>query len=236
MSSSTAESTKNVDALVIDPKYPALFLQSFDTTKSMIENRGFDSAPLVEMKKNMERFIDQSYERELVHIECPSSTKESGVFHLVYMTASKTVRTQKVKGAIDSLVSETAKEKIGSFDVDNDEALFVVFHDWTNDSFENVMRNAFTQYNGARVHVTQIQLLLFPIMEHDLVPEHRKLSDAEFDYVKSEYHITEKTQLPSIHFTDPVARVIGLYPNDVCEITRPSKTAGTYKYYRLCVL
>ena len=236
---STSSSTTSVEKeAMINPEFSALFLQAFDTTKDMIETRGYNSEPLVNMKADMNDFAAQAGQHEFVHIPCPSTKKDKGVFHLVYVCVEKPVRTQKIKAAVTALFGENTKVNFEgeSFQVEEDEALIVVFSDWTNDSFENVMRNTYTQYNGARIHVTQIQLLLFPIMEHDLVPEHRKLTDAEFDYVKSEYHITEKTQLPSIHFTDPVARVIGLFPQDVCEIIRPSKTAGTYRYYRLCVL
>jgi len=32
-----------------------------------------------------------------------------------------------------------------------------------------------------------------------------------------------------------VARVIGLRPGNVCKIIRPSKTAITTEYYRVCI-
>jgi DNA-directed RNA polymerase subunit H (RpoH/RPB5) len=49
------------------------------------------------------------------------------------------------------------------------------------------------------------------------------------------YNITDKIQFPDISRFDPVARVIGLRPGQVCHIIRPSKTAIQANYYRICV-
>ena len=46
--------------------------------------------------------------------------------------------------------------------------------------------------------------------------------------------MTNVSKFPAISRFDPVATTIGLKPEQLCEITRPSKTAITSKYYRLC--
>ena len=51
----------------------------------------------------------------------------------------------------------------------------------------------------------------------------------------TKYNITDKVQFPDISRFDPVARVIGLRPGQVCNITRASKTAIETNYYRVCV-
>ena len=43
------------------------------------------------------------------------------------------------------------------------------------------------------------------------------------------------SQLPEISRYDPVALVIGLRPGEVCKIIRPSPTAITTEYFRLCI-
>ena len=40
--------------------------------------------------------------------------------------------------------------------------------------------------------------------------------------------------MPQISRYDPVAQAIGLRPGQICKITRPSKTAITSNYYRIC--
>jgi DNA-directed RNA polymerase subunit H (RpoH/RPB5) len=49
------------------------------------------------------------------------------------------------------------------------------------------------------------------------------------------YNIINKGQFPDISRFDPVARVIGLRPGQLCHIVRPSKTAIEANYYRICV-
>jgi DNA-directed RNA polymerase subunit H (RpoH/RPB5) len=45
----------------------------------------------------------------------------------------------------------------------------------------------------------------------------------------------DDTQFPDISRFDPVAQIIGIRPGQVCEIIRPSKTAISAYYYRICV-
>jgi DNA-directed RNA polymerase subunit H (RpoH/RPB5) len=61
------------------------------------------------------------------------------------------------------------------------------------------------------------------------------MSDNEVKEIILKYNITSKIQLPDISRFDPVARVIGLRPGQVCHIVRPSKTAIETNYYRVCV-
>ena len=72
-------------------------------------------------------------------------------------------------------------------------------------------------------------------MEHSLVPPHRVLSKEETTRVMKKYNIDELSQFPEISRFDPVASVIGIKPNEICEINRPSKTSINANYYRICV-
>jgi DNA-directed RNA polymerase subunit H (RpoH/RPB5) len=49
------------------------------------------------------------------------------------------------------------------------------------------------------------------------------------------YNIKNKSLFPYISRFDPVARVIGLRPGQVCHIVRPSKTSIKANYYRVCI-
>ena len=67
-----------------------------------------------------------------------------------------------------------------------------------------------------------------------MVPEHRVLNNKEKEFIINKYKISEEKQFPEISRFDAVATTIGLRPGELCEITRPSTTSITSKYYRLC--
>jgi DNA-directed RNA polymerase subunit H len=83
--------------------------------------------------------------------------------------------------------------------------------------------------------IQSIKRLQFNILEHDLVPFHRVLSKEETAKVMKKYNIDEIVQFPEISRFDPVSIAIGLKPNEICEIIRPSKTSIYSEYYRVCV-
>ena len=83
--------------------------------------------------------------------------------------------------------------------------------------------------------IESIKRLQFNILNHTLVPDHRVMNDDEVTKIMKRYNITSKIQIPDISRFDPVARVIGLRPGQVCHIIRPSKTAIESDYYRVCV-
>lgn len=76
-----------------------------------------------------------------------------------------------------------------------------------------------------------IEELQFNITKHVLVPKHRIMSQAEVDKLLIDIKC-QKSNLPTILTTDPVARYFGAKVDEVIEITRPSQTAGISIYYR----
>ena len=76
--------------------------------------------------------------------------------------------------------------------------------------------------------------LQFNILEHILVPQHRILSEVEKINIKKRYNIMTDDEFPELKRFDPVAQAIGIRPGEVCEIIRPSKTAISAPYYRIC--
>ncbi len=80
----------------------------------------------------------------------------------------------------------------------------------------------------------------FNILNHEMVPEHRLVSDAEAERILKKFGIT-KEQLPKIKLTDPAIKVLeatqkekeGIREGMIVEITRNSKTSEKFTAYRL---
>ena len=114
------------------------------------------------------------------------------------------------------------------------DTLFIIIKDEPNETLINELKHIW-ESDGIFIVIESIKRLQFNILEHILVPPHRVMSDTEVEDIMKKYNITDKVQFPDISRFDPVARVIGLRPGQVCHIIRPSKTAIEANYYRICV-
>jgi len=99
--------------------------------------------------------------------------------------------------------------------------------------FHAMAYTCYTQHN-TKVRYFRAMALVNNPLKHQLVPLHEKVPAAEEDaLLKSMY--AKKMQLPIIRFhEDPIARLIGLMPDEIVRITRPSLTAGECVGYRIC--
>ncbi len=114
------------------------------------------------------------------------------------------------------------------------DTLFIIIKDEPNETLINELKHIW-EADGIFIVIESIKRLQFNILEHALVPPHRVLMDSEVDNIMKRYNIMDKSQIPNISRFDPVARVIGLRPGQVCEILRPSKTSIISYYYRVCI-
>ena len=114
------------------------------------------------------------------------------------------------------------------------DTLFIIIKDEPNETLINELKHIW-ESEGIFIVIESIKRLQFNILEHILVPPHTILKETELDEVMKRYNITGKFQFPDISRFDPVARVIGLRPGQVCKIIRPSKTSIEANYYRVCV-
>ena len=151
---------------------------------------------------------------------------ESKKVYIRYYLA-KTIRPTNVHEMIDDLfvLSETLKKQ---------DTLYIIIKDNVNETLINELKHIWER-DGIFIVIESIKYLQFNILNHVLVPPHRVMVDSEVIDVMKKYNITEKVQFPDISRFDPVARAIGLRPGQVCNISRPSKTAIETNYYRLCV-
>jgi len=114
-----------------------------------------------------------------------------------------------------------------------EDTLLIVVKDEVNETLTNSLMHIW-ESEKIFIIIMPLQRLQFNILEHVLVPPHRILNESEKINVKTRYNIIHDEQFPQLSRFDPVAKAIGIRPGEVCEITRPSKTAISAPYYRIC--
>jgi DNA-directed RNA polymerase subunit H (RpoH/RPB5) len=146
--------------------------------------------------------------------------------YIRYYLGSRLV-AKNIQEMIDDLfiLTETLKKT---------DTLFIINKDEPNETLINEIKHIW-ETDGIFIVIESIKRLQFNILEHVLVPPHTILKETEVDDIMKRYNITDKIQFPDISRFDPVARVIGLRPGQVCKIVRPSKTSIEANYYRICV-
>ena len=111
--------------------------------------------------------------------------------------------------------------------------LIIVSKDPANESLKKAVSQVWAQ-SSAFISVIGISMLQFNLLQHHLVSPHRVMTEEEATDMKESYGIRADRQIPDISRFDPVALLIGLRPGQLCEISRPSRTAVTSKFWRIC--
>lgn len=168
--------------------------------------------------KQMDMLLEKSKED-------PQTGRKNKVYILFYL--AKAIRPANIQEMIDDLfnLEETLTKE---------DTLLIITKDEMNDTLMATLKHVW-ETDKIFIVVQNIKRLQFNIHEHTLVPPHRVISDDERSVIKTKYNITTDTQFPDISRFDPVAQAICLRPGQICEITRPSKTAIQSIYYRLCI-
>lgn len=139
---------------------------------------------------------------------------------------SKALRPNNLQEMIDDLFS--VEEILTKTDT-----LFIVVKDEINDTLLSAVKHIW-ETDKIFIILQPLKRLQFNILDHILVPEHTILSPEETIIIKKKYNVTD-SQFPELSRFDPVAQAIGIRPGEICEIIRPSKTAVSAKYYRICL-
>jgi len=151
--------------------------------------------------------------------------EESEKIYIKYYLA-KSLRPANLQEMIDDLftVEEVLKKR---------DTLLVVVKDEVNETLINTLKHI---WESEKIFIILIPLkrLQFNILEHILVPAHRVLDESEKISIKNRYNIVNDSEFPELSRFDPVAQAIGIRPGQICEINRPSKTAISAPYYRIC--
>jgi DNA-directed RNA polymerase I, II, and III subunit RPABC1 len=187
----------------------------------ILQERNFNVSDYNEFSINEINIMVSNNQLDLLLENTSNSQK---IFVKYYL--GKSLRPNNINDIVEDIFNlETILSK-------NDELLIIVKDD-INDSIKSTLVQIWNEHK-IYVSIISIKRLQFNILKHTLVPKHSVLTNDEKNAIKQEYNITNDSKFPEISRFDPVATTIGLKPEQLCEITRPSKTAITSKYYRLC--
>lgn len=121
--------------------------------------------------------------------------------------------------------------------LNNDDWLILIVNEKKNENMIESMHMKLRQvYEKNNIFITVMTLprLQYNILHHELYSPHIILSDQEKQEVMKTYYVENDEDFPSISRFDAVANLIGLRPGQMVRIVRPSLTAITSNYYRVC--
>ena len=157
--------------------------------------------------------------------EDPTTKTKSKIYIRYYL--AKALRPANLQEMIDDLFS--VEEILKKTDT-----LLIVVKAEVNETLINTLKHIWEQ-DKIFIIIQSLRRLQFNILNHVLVPHHRILSASETIQIRARYNIMSDGQFPDISRFDPAAQAIGIRPGEVCEIIRPSKTAISAPYYRICI-
>ncbi len=107
------------------------------------------------------------------------------------------------------------------------------FKSTKDNRIEDYINNYYIKYRYF-IQIYGIDNLLFNVSHHEIVPKHELISKEEIKKMLKDNNISSIHNLPTIRREDPMAKYIGMRPNDVCKITFPSISSIKYIKYRRC--
>jgi len=156
--------------------------------------------------------------------ELPDKTNTTKIYIKYYL--GKTLRPNNLQEMIDDLFNV---EEV----LTKNDTLLIVVKSELNETLINALKHIW-ESEKIFIIVQPLLRLQFNILEHVAVPPHRVLTEIEKINVKKRYNIMDDSGFPEISRFEAVSAAIGIRPGEVCEIIRPSKTAITSLYYRIC--
>jgi DNA-directed RNA polymerase subunit H (RpoH/RPB5) len=118
--------------------------------------------------------------------------------------------------------------------LDKTDTLILIIDGEPNDSMLDRFRYLH-DHDGYFVVCHNIARLQFNILKHEKVPKSEVATDSEIKDVMTRFNMTTRKQFPEIGRFDPVSLALCLRPGQICKIHRPTPTAGTSLFYRVCV-
>jgi len=171
--------------------------------------------------------LKDEIELELLRILVSSKTGDEKAYVLYWMGVVRHKLNDKEK--FDKLLTAAIPDGINEQD-----QIIILLNEPLHKNFHDT---AIRQWavRKQRVSFFDIRQLMFDPRDHIMVPPHRKVLPEEVDEILARCLVKSKMEFPHIkyHF-DMQARILGVLPGEIVEITRPSPNIGDYRMYRIC--
>jgi DNA-directed RNA polymerase subunit H (RpoH/RPB5) len=203
----------------------------YNTRKNILEHlkyQNFDTSNFNEFSINEIYNMYQNKQLDMLLTRSANTSKnikEKKV--MVKYHISKSLKPNDIYGYLEEIFNI---EKTLSKD---DDLILVCGKEEPNETTIKTLKQIWS-LNKINIIIWNVKLLQFNILEHILVPKHIVLSPTEDTEFRKRYNIQNDSELPDISRFSNVAMAIGLRPGQICKIIRPSKTAITSEFYRIC--
>ena len=198
--------------------------KSRETLLEILYSQGYD---VNDYSAVSEKHLHSMINNKQLDMLFEKKNSDSKIYIKSYFILGKSIKKDIIPTMIDDLYYI---EKI----LNKNDTLMILVNEEPNSTILSHLKHIWSK-EGIYIVVVPLQRLQFNVLKHTLVPDHRVLNDDEKKSIFTKYNAKNDSQFPQISRFDPVAQMIGLKPGQLCEITRPSKTAITSKYYRICI-
>jgi DNA-directed RNA polymerase subunit H (RpoH/RPB5) len=193
----------------------------------LLEKQGYNVKDYANFSINEVNNMSTNKQLDML-VEKPQGDGVTKMYVQYYL--GKVLKEQTIQGIIQDLFNLEEEETV----LTKNDILCIIIKDDINETLINLLKHIWEQ-DGIFIIIQSLKRLQFNILNHTLVPPHRIMSLGEIETIKRKYNITDNSLFPEISRFDPVAKSIFIRPGEVCEITRPSKSAIESFYYRVCI-
>jgi DNA-directed RNA polymerase subunit H len=201
------------------------------TLLAMLDTRGYNTEPYKRFSpKEIEVMIGDDQIGNALRMDL---TRREGVGPQKCVVI---YRFQKQKSKLATLMAEILDDDVPEeykITPENTEVI-VILNEPIVDTFHALAYKEF-KLRKLRIRFFEAKRIITDPTTFVIVPKHEKIEEEEARKVMNDLYLKSKKQLPIIRFhEDPQARWLGLLPDEVVKITRPSPMAGEYIVYRVC--
>ena len=196
---------------------------------NILKSRGFNVDDWSDFSVTEVQAMFNSKELDML-LENPTTKKKVYVKYHLSGTKGGTSMSRLGTGHIYDYVDDL-------FDIEDvltsNDDLIIISKDKTNQTIKDLIEQLFIK-DKKFVNIYNFHDYLFNVLEHEMQPKFRILSEEEKQKIMKQYNITKDKEFPDISRFDPVSQAMGVRPGEVMEITRSSPTAVKSVYFRIC--